>query len=91
MSNVQTNQIDEIIYEIDEAYRELEISEEFYSQTIDIGLSMPKDEQSQDQYMAMLDEAKSAVKEARDKIAYLEKERDSYLQECFDEPDSRCF
>lgn len=53
-------------------YQELALAEEFYTRTLEMGRNVPKDEMSQDLYQASLDEAKFALKEAKDKIARLQ-------------------
>ncbi len=53
-------------------YQELALAEEFYTRTLELGRTIPKDEMSQDMYMASLDEAKCVLKEAKQKVAAYE-------------------
>lgn len=55
-------------------YQELAMAEEFYTRTLELGRSIPKDEMSQDMYMASLDEAKCTLKEAQQRVAAYESE-----------------
>ena len=60
--------------ELLDPYQELALAEEFYTRALELGRSIPKDEMSQDIYMASLDEAKCALKEAQQRVAFYEAE-----------------
>ena len=55
-------------------YQQLVMAEEYYSRTLEIGRSIPKDEASQDMYMASLDEARCVLNDAKKYVAEYEAE-----------------
>lgn len=63
-------------------YQELELAEEFYIRTMELGRDIPKDEMSQDMYQASLDEARCVLDEARKKVAELEAQQTDQTLEC---------